>query len=106
MGTETPNGQLMINKKLTFAFIGCILCRFCFSVLFLSALLVIHTAIPATTNGVLEVFSHVIFHSHLVGTIGHHSKAIVGATGIIEIQGQIGWVFFFQLMNSYVIETT
>ena len=97
----------MINKELKVAFVRCILRRFCFSFLFLSAVLAIHAIFSATTNSVLEVFSHGIFLSHIFATIGHDSKAVVDATRIIEIPGQIGWVFFFfPLMNSYVVGTT
>ena len=98
----------MINTELKFSFIRYILRRFCFSFLFLSAVLVTHATMPATTNGVPvpEVFSHVILCLYLLGTIGHDSKAIVDAAGIIVIPDQIGWVFFFPLMNLYVVGTT
>ena len=80
----------MISMKPKFAFLKYILRRFCFSFLFLSTVHATYAAMPVTTNGVPEVFSHVILRSHLVGTIGHDSKAVVDATGIIEIPGQIG----------------
>ena len=91
----------MINNKLKFAFLGYILCRSCFSFLFLSAVLAIHATFPATTHSVLEVFSHGIFLFHIVRTIGHDSKAFVDATGIVEIPGQIGWVDFFISIDDF-----